>query len=93
MATENLSTCTICNGLFNIETEGGCEGFIGILPVAFCPTCKTGIMDFADQSIADAFRSGYIEGIEMFATHMPGEKHRDAEIADAFECYEEEQRM
>lgn len=42
--------CTICNGDFDLDTEGGAEGYIGILPVQFCPTCKAGIMDFADQS-------------------------------------------
>jgi len=47
--SENLSTCTICSGLFDAEKEGGAEGFIGILPVQFCPTCKAGILDFAAQ--------------------------------------------
>lgn len=44
-------TCTICSGLFNMETEGGCEGYIGILPVQFCPTCRVGILDFASQEM------------------------------------------
>lgn len=92
MTTEELSTCTICSGLFSLETEGGSEGFIGILPVAFCPTCKAGIYDFCDQDTELAFRSGYIEGIEMFSEHLPKDDHRDAEIATAFEIYEEEQR-
>jgi hypothetical protein len=43
-----LRECSICGGPFDIDTEGGAEGYIGILPVAFCPTCKTGILDFAD---------------------------------------------
>lgn len=41
--------CTVCNGEFNLDTEGGIDGFIGMLPVAFCPTCKAGIFDFAEQ--------------------------------------------
>ena len=44
-----LRECTICGGPFDLDLEGGTEGSIGILPVAFCPTCKTGILDFADQ--------------------------------------------
>jgi len=32
-----------------MDLEGGVEGFIGILPVCFCPTCKAGIFDFAEQ--------------------------------------------
>lgn len=44
-----LRECSICGGPFDLDTEGGSEGYIGILPVAFCPTCKTGILDFAEQ--------------------------------------------
>ena len=47
--------CTICDGEFDIETEGGDVGFIGILPVAFCPTCKVGILDYAEQFNYDSF--------------------------------------
>jgi hypothetical protein len=41
--------CSICSCDFDIEAEEGTEGDIGILPVAFCPTCRVGILDFADQ--------------------------------------------
>ena len=43
--------CTVCSGPFNIDQEGGRQGEIGILPVAFCPTCFAGIMDFAEQEM------------------------------------------
>ena len=43
------SVCSICGCDFDLEAEGGVEGDIGILPVAFCPTCKCGILDFAEQ--------------------------------------------
>ena len=46
---EALRECSICGGPFDLDKEGGTEGHIGILPVAFCPTCKTGILDFADS--------------------------------------------
>lgn len=42
--------CTICEGEFNPGTEGGRSGYIGILPVNFCPTCTVGILDFAEQN-------------------------------------------
>ena len=45
-----MTICTICDGPFDPDTEGGCEGDIGMLPVAFCPTCKVGICDFASQA-------------------------------------------
>jgi len=41
--------CTICDGEYNPGTEGGRSGYIGILPVNFCPTCTAGIFDFAEQ--------------------------------------------
>ena len=41
--------CTICGGNFDLEKEGGVEGDFGILPVAFCPTCKACIFDFVEQ--------------------------------------------
>ena len=44
-------SCTICSGEFNPGTEGGRSGYIGILPVNFCPCCHAGIMDFAEQEM------------------------------------------
>ena len=48
-STEDVidNTCSICNGTFT-EDEGGMNGgYIGILPVSFCPTCFNGIMEMA----------------------------------------------
>ena len=33
----------------DIDGEGGVDGAIGILPVAFCPTCYSGICDMCSQ--------------------------------------------
>lgn len=44
-------TCSICNGETCLETEGGRQGFIGILPICFCPSCLAGVMDFAEQEL------------------------------------------
>ena len=43
--------CTICRGPFDLESEGGALGDIGILPVAFCPTCIVGVIEFAEYWI------------------------------------------
>lgn len=43
-----MTYCSICSCKFDAEYEG-VEGDIGIIPVAFCATCKTGIRDFAEQ--------------------------------------------
>lgn len=46
---EQPDICTICNGEFSLEDEGGETGFIGMLPVTFCPTCKAGIYDYVES--------------------------------------------
>ncbi len=37
--------CNICHCEFSIDNEGGVRGDIGIIPVAFCPTCHAGLHD------------------------------------------------
>lgn len=41
--------CNICSCEFDIESEGGVQGFIGILPFSLCPMCYNGLMDMYDQ--------------------------------------------
>ena len=41
--------CSVCSCDFDIDGEGGVDGAIGILPVAFCPTCYSGICDMCSQ--------------------------------------------
>jgi hypothetical protein len=45
----NTHKCSICQCEFT-EEEGGSEGYIGILPVSFCPTCLNGIYDMVEQT-------------------------------------------
>ena len=40
--------CSVCQCDFT-DDEGGIQGYLGILPVAFCPTCFAGICDMVDQ--------------------------------------------
>ena len=49
MEDDGNRTCTVCDGPFDIIGEGGIDGYIGILPVAFCPTCYAGIVDMVQQ--------------------------------------------
>jgi hypothetical protein len=46
--TEGDDKCTVCHCEFNLDDEGGIKGFFGMIPVAFCPTCKVGIHDLAE---------------------------------------------
>ena len=46
--------CTICDCIYTRE-EGGVEGDFGILPVQFCPTCYTSIVDMVHQLEGDYF--------------------------------------
>ena len=41
--------CTICKCDFT-DDEGGTLGYLGILPVAFCPFCFSGLCDMIDQT-------------------------------------------
>ena len=41
--------CTVCQTTFSLPLEGGIRGQFGMLPVAFCPTCLSSVMDMADQ--------------------------------------------
>ena len=86
---ENMRRCTCCTGNFDIEAEGGAEGFIGILPVTFCPTCKSGIMDFAEQTAGEAFSEGYQRGTKRNVS-LNGSPVTDKEIDDAWDEFEEE---
>lgn len=45
----NVRYCSICSTSFDIDEDGGTVGEIGIIPVAFCPNCRAGIHDFAQQ--------------------------------------------
>jgi hypothetical protein len=45
---EENHRCSVCLCDYT-EDEGGIVGYIGILPVAFCPTCFSGIIDMAQQ--------------------------------------------
>ena len=42
--------CSVCQSCFDIENEGGAEGYFGILPVTFCPTCYACMVDMVDVS-------------------------------------------
>jgi hypothetical protein len=53
-----MNECSVCSCDFSLEEEGGIAGDFGILPVAFCPTCLSCMLDMADQL------NGYDEDIE-----------------------------
>ena len=40
--------CSVCQCDFT-DDEGGIQGYLGIIPVAFCPTCYGGIFDMVEQ--------------------------------------------
>ena len=62
--TEGENKCSVCEINF-ADDEGGMLGYIGIIPVAFCPTCYAGICDMVEQlyekeweGLTDEERSG-----------------------------------
>jgi hypothetical protein len=40
--------CNVCSCIFT-DAEGGIQGYFGILPVAFCPTCFSSMCDMVQQ--------------------------------------------
>jgi hypothetical protein len=42
--------CNVCASDFS-EDEGGVVGYFGILPVAFCPTCYSCMVDMTRQEL------------------------------------------
>lgn len=40
--------CNVCQCDFT-DDEGGIQGYLGMLPVAFCPTCFAGLCDMVEQ--------------------------------------------
>ena len=40
--------CTICNCKFSEHECGLQQGVIRMIPISFCPTCFSGIMEMAD---------------------------------------------
>lgn len=59
-----LRECSICGAPFDLDTEGGSEGQIGIIPVAFCPTCKAGIYDYVEGTADDREDRHILPGIQ-----------------------------
>lgn len=45
--------CSVCSCEFSLDDEGGTEGYFGILPVAFCPTCLCCMEDMCEQLRGD----------------------------------------
>lgn len=45
-------TCNVCTCDYT-DDEGGIQGYFGILPVSFCPTCFSSMCDMASQFIND----------------------------------------
>lgn len=46
--TEGDHQCSVCQTDFT-DDEGGMLGYIGIIPVSFCPFCYSGICDMVEQ--------------------------------------------
>ena len=46
--------CSICHCDFDMESEGGIQGYIGIIPFSLCPMCFSGLMDMYEQLSGDA---------------------------------------
>jgi hypothetical protein len=50
MARQEIEShkCSVCSCDYT-DDEGGVQGFFGMLPVSFCPTCFSCMCDMASQ--------------------------------------------
>jgi hypothetical protein len=46
----NEHRCNVCACEFT-DDEGGIQGYFGILPVSFCPTCYSCMVDMVTQDL------------------------------------------
>ena len=46
-----MSNCSICDAEFDLESEGGTQGSFGMIPVSFCPTCLSCILDMSREML------------------------------------------
>ena len=49
MTDESIRKCSTCSCEFSLDNEGGIEGYFGILPMSFCPTCLSCMEDMCNQ--------------------------------------------
>lgn len=54
-----MEKCSVCSCDFSLEEEGGISGAFGVLPVDFCPTCFSSMMDMADKLGGDDMTLGW----------------------------------
>ena len=54
----NTRYCSVCSQSFDVDYEG-CEGDIGMIPFAFCATCRVGVWEWAQISFDLVPRSNY----------------------------------
>jgi hypothetical protein len=52
--------CNVCACEFT-DDEGGVLGYFGILPVAFCPTCYSSMVDMVQQDLELGFEDENLE--------------------------------
>ena len=49
----DLISCSVCCSEFDLEGEGGTQGYFGAIPVSFCPWCLSCAIDMVQQMVAE----------------------------------------
>lgn len=47
VAFEQIQYCSICSQAFDVSIEGD-KGMIGLIPFAFCGTCRAGVVEYVE---------------------------------------------
>lgn len=74
---QQINCCSVCSCDYT-DDEGGIDGYFGILPVNFCPTCFSSMCDMAAQYLDIGLDGQSNAQHEELIQHLRG--HRDIVI-------------
>ena len=75
--------CNVCQCDFT-DDEGGVQGYLGILPVAFCPTCFAGLCDMVEQLDGREFE-GLTDVLDFIEEFTGAERERHPMFSDGYD--------
>ena len=75
--------CSVCQCDFT-DDEGGVQGYLGILPVAFCPTCFAGLCDMVGQLDGREWE-GLTDVLDFIEEFIGAEQGRHPMFSDGYD--------
>lgn len=79
----NEHKCNVCQTDFT-DDEGGMLGYLGLIPVAFCPYCYAGICDMVEQ-LDDRLAEGLTDVLDFVEEFTGAERDRHPMFSDGYD--------